>query len=272
MTGYEFILTAIDVPGIDSYELIPGYRLKKANDQRISKIKDLIKIFDGPRLVRSLYENNPHTVIEKEKGSVSTTYTALAPKDWRYWIVELDVSSLESHFLEDAFSLINPDLQFGFTVYETPNEGFSWHAQEINTFFNDKHHVRDKVKVIQEGDLKLAVDCFYKIKDLSVKNSDINRALVRRRNLRSVPHDSDVMVIGLVSIIETLITHAPAGNDPTDSLSRQIHSKMTLAEKRFKDPLITEKTFGDVGDVSVWKKIYGFSLEVGWFMEEMQDI
>jgi hypothetical protein len=257
---YMFIMTAFDFPEFESYDLIPGYRLKKASPSRILRIKEIIKMFEGPRLVRSLYEYDPEITYGKDR--TSTNYMHLPENRWRYWVIESDDSNHEMQNIESAFGLMETDLQCGFDVMESPNSGFGWNAQKIHTFLNDRHHVYDKVKILREDDLKFGIECFHRIKEIGSKNHDIEIALSRLENLKSIPKNSDLMVIGLFSIVETLLTHNPQPNDPTDSLSRQIQSKMTLVEKRFKDPKVTEGMFLNMDNEKIWKKLYAFRSQI----------
>jgi hypothetical protein len=81
--------------------------------------------------------------------------------------------------------------------------------------------------------------------------------------LKSIPSSSELKVIGLFSIIETLLTHAPKNNDPTDSLARQIKHKIPLVRKRGQRPIDHNSIFEDsISEEALWSKLYGFRSKI----------
>lgn len=65
----------------------------------------------------------------------------------------------------------------------------------------------------------------------------IHAAFNRRLELRPVPMASSLRHLGLMIVIEALLTHAPIDGDPADSIGRQIQTKLPLLSHRMTRPL-----------------------------------
>ena len=76
-------------------------------------------------------------------------------------------------------------------------------------------------------------------------------------HLRDVPATSPLQVLALFSILESLLTHQPDKNDPSDSTTRQIKNKMVLLDSRFREVLPYVEYFGDkLTRLQTWTKLY----------------
>ena len=69
--------------------------------------------------------------------------------------------------------------------------------------------------------------------ELDEEYSFINHAIDSFDTLKRVPESSDLLIVGYLSIIESLITHAPRLAESLDSINHQFRNKMILLCKRF---------------------------------------
>ena len=68
-------------------------------------------------------------------------------------------------------------------------------------------------------------------------------------------------IIGLFSIIESLITHSTKQN-VDDSLNHQIKTKIPLLSKKFQRTLNYEKYFSPANEETIWGKLYDFRSKI----------
>jgi len=265
LSGYAFILTPVE-PQVDvPYQVIPKHFLQKADLGQISKIKQALERFNTSPSFRPPYEHNIIAKPTDKVGSIRYEHKSLPPEKWRYWIIRFKGSNSELQELGYALSLMEQDIELGFhhlSHYGLSDDGLGWHGQHLQTYFNDHYRQVIEPKKITFPDLQLAGECYLKIKELPKEYPHINRAFRRFDTLRSVPLASELTVIGLFSVIESLLTHAPNKNDPTDSLTRQMKHKMPLVRKRFQRPIEHSTFFNGINEDNLWAKLYEFRSKI----------
>jgi hypothetical protein len=87
----------------------------------------------------------------------------------------------------------------------------------------------------------------------------VRRAIARYYNLDFVGERAparSLYVLGLFSVIESLLTHEPSGEH--DSLGHQIRTKMLLLNRRFNTPLDFSVFGAGAVPATVWSKLYAF--------------
>ncbi len=264
-SGYAFILTPVEPQVEVPHQVIPKHFLQKANSGQISKIKQALERFNTSPFFQPPYEHNIIAKPTDKLGSLRYEHKSLPPEKWRYWIIHFQGTNIELQELEYALSLMEQDIELGFfymSHHALSGEGFGWHGQHLQTYFNDHDRQVIEPKKITSPDLQLAGECYSKIKELPKQYPHIKRAFRRFDTLRSVPLASELTVIGLFSVIESLLTHAPNNNDPTDSLIRQIKHKMPLVRKRFRRPIDHSTFFNGINEDKLWGKLYVFRSEI----------
>jgi len=264
-SGYAFILTPIE-PQVDvPYQVIPNHFLQKADSVQISKIKQALERFNTKPFFQSPYENNVLAKPGDKPGNVRFEYKNLPPEKWRYWIISFQGTNKELQELGYALNLMEQDVELGFHYMSLAGnswDAFAWHSQNLHTYFNDSDRQEKKPKRITSPDLQLAGECYSKIKELPEQHPHIKRAFRRLDTLRSLPLASELTVIGLFTVIESLLTHAPNNNDPTDSLVRQIKHKIPLVRKRFRRMIDHNIFFDPVNEDKLWERLYAFRSKI----------
>jgi hypothetical protein len=77
-------------------------------------------------------------------------------------------------------------------------------------------------------------------------------------SLRDISNGSDLVIVGLFAIIESLITHAPRSSESLDSINHQITNKIILLRKRFSRDVLPKAYFMDATEDKIWKKLYSY--------------
>ena len=189
----------------------------------------------------------------------------LNPEEWRYWVVAFEGSNAELQDLQSACSLIQDDIELGFhclTGGFLAGQGLGWHQPSLLAFFSNPDFDHPVLRTIRGKDLFEIASTYKRIKTLDGSHTHVPRALRRFDDLRSLPRDSELGVIGLFSILESLVTHAPGPAGFEDSLGRQISKKMPLLRKRFARESVHSNLFGGILEEALWKILYEYRSKI----------
>jgi hypothetical protein len=259
--GWSLILNNIEVTHALPYEISPGIRLARASEEQVKKIKRRLEslLGDGHLGWSQFYEcvfdrspENPNAMIPR----------ALAPDQWRYYIIETDDDSgkvnIDLHHASNA-SLMPVDicsLQF------MNNGGFGWRAGSLHYhFFGKTCEPPIEIGTDELADLTNSYNQYIQITGgMGCKSEfpEIFRAQELLDSLSLIPAYSDFHILGLFAIIEMLITHNPKLEDRGDSITHQMQSKIPLLSKRFAHKPTPEKFFGDAPEKKIWSALYKY--------------
>jgi hypothetical protein len=237
----------------------------RANNEQVEYIRQVLSQFNtNPFFNPSPYENRFRSVPGDKPGDVKFPYDKLTRENWNYWVIEFEGVNSELQELGWACALAPNDIELGFQV--TFGEWFrgpalGWDGAALSTFFN---HGLDSLpaKPITQEDLDLIRRHFDEIRHLASEFPHIRRALQRFDQLRWLPRRSEMVVIGLFSVIESLVSHAPKLTDSADSLSHQLRTKLPLLRKRFACHLEHRSQFGEIEEENLWKKLYAYRSKI----------
>ena len=263
--GYVFVLTPIELLCPAGVEVAPAHRIVRANNEQVEYIKQVLLQFNtNPFFQVSPYEYRFGSVPGDKPGNVNFPYDKLPREDWNYWVVEFEGINDELQELEWACALIPNDIELGFHVmfnemFRSPALG--WDSAALSTFFNLGFESLPTKRIAQE-DLERIRRHFDEIKNLPAEFPHIRRALQRFDQLRWLPRRSEMVVIGLFSVIESLASHAPQLTDSADSLSHQLRTKLPLLRKRFAHPLEHRSQFGEIEEGKLWRKLYDYRSKI----------
>jgi len=71
-----------------------------------------------------------------------------------------------------------------------------------------------------------------------------------------------MVVLGLFSVIESLVCHAPKLTESSDSLSHQLVTKLPMLRKRFHPDLDHSTLFLNLPEDKLWKKLYAYRSKI----------
>ena len=198
----------------------------------------------------SLGEGGPPVFLVEWKRLPSTK--------WRYYVVSIERCSYSEPFGEPieftqvrvAAQLTRRPLRIGpffLTQWKTGDFTSDWEH-----FTNSAPH----------GDAAVSLDRTY-LEDLStsydrlaivsVRYPEIGHSVRLFADLPDRKGHNDLDILGLFSVIESLLTHNPRGE--MDSISQQIRKKVALIEKRLAMPL-DYSVFDEATHDTVWTKLY----------------
>lgn len=254
-TNYTHIATPLDLRCSLPVEIIPGYYLRKADDEQSETIRSTIKNFTFIDSCEELYECKP---IEEKRSDSGTTwrFEPLERKDWRYFIVQFSGTNEQIGGLQVAANLLESELRLGLTFLGIG--GFVWGPSETN-FFNDFSISRPRiVQELREQDLKEWGKIYTKIKNVESNYPSIKRTTLMLNSLNFLSFASEFNTLGLFAIIESLISHRPKSAETGDSLGHQVRTKIPLLSRRFDKPIDYNNFFDTAREDTVWKTLYDY--------------
>lgn len=262
--SFVFILNPILFDGSLPIEIIPKHFLQRADAVQIEIIKEtLFKIHPYSGFGVVPYERNA-VMTQEGPTHKQWSWEPIPPEDWRYFIITFEGYNSEIHDLSIAASLLKNELEFGFTImggfggWPTDNRGYGNHmgnAESLLSFFIDNIWSHAELSRLGPTDIARIAEN-HKLIRMTTQHDSITRALHLFATLKTLPRQSEMLVLGLFSIIECLITHSPDPKDPTDSITRQVKTKIPLLRKRFDRALQYEAFFDEAKEETIWRDLY----------------
>lgn len=261
--SYVFILNIIKTDIDRAIEIIPNHYFRKAVVNEINIIKDVLKFYGcngiGMLTPDILPYENDWLLGEKNKKR----FMRKVPfEESRFYVISFKGNNTEIQTLEAACKLIKDHLDLGFTVLGNCKEGSRGFIFPPAGQILYKQHT-DVVTwkaptIIKQEDIKQISEYYDLMKSIHGQYSFLDKAIKKYLALDNISPNSDLLVLGYFSIIESLITHAPRGNETLDSINHQIVNKMILLRKRFVRSLDYYEYFKEDKEEAIWKKLYKY--------------
>jgi hypothetical protein len=254
-----FVISLVDVLAPLPFEIIPGYFFDKAQLDTVRVIKYLLNIAIpypySPNLF--LYERSIRAEPGKAKGSTVYYHDVLTAENWRYWTVWNNGMHIDSTHLEQACLLLKNEIEFGFHITHTSRGTFHSPVTPLMIkILGDIYEAayRRPITQVKLDDLKLISENCSFLKQLKPEHEHIKNALKLFDDLRTLPSNSDVIVIRLFSIIESLIS-----SKDKNSIKHQIRTKIPLLKKYFVRELNYREFFhNEIGEDIILSKLYDY--------------
>lgn len=261
------VLNNIEVNGKLPIEITPGYKFERANVLQVNKIKELLKERWEYSKFALPYEYRLEKFFDKESGNQKINRLRIPSDEWRYWVISFDDFNIDkSPNIRLAASLIDNDFDFSFNVLggalkssNSPNMFFSSHAISpiIAEYLTCEYFHCLPPTIIESSELQIISKLYHQIVEVKKKHKLMERALKRWERLRVQPQYSDLMIIGLFSVIECLITYKP-NMDKDPSLTKQVTTNMLEIEQHF-DSKVDHADYFDLSDKEkLWKGLYEY--------------
>jgi hypothetical protein len=251
---FAFIVSAIKITEAKlPFEVASKYWIDKATDSQIQKIKSFFE-----RNARPLYASPYELDISVAPGKPMQKCLELSKDDLRYYVINFDDNSAELSLIQQACLLTENEIYLGFVILEEPLSGL-FNPHKLDRFLNEFDPEERIAKQISKVDLELISDFYTRLKNLSTDYQHVLRASLRFEELSIIPKHSDLHIIGIFSIIETLLTHAPKSSD---SLTHQIQAKFPLVRKRFQRSFDYQQYFSQMEESKLWSKLYSYRSKI----------
>lgn len=268
MSGWNFIISNIN-PQIETpIHIYEGHFFRAADNYEVEIIKKQLELNSSENSNR--WPGYERTVLE-EINNESTTYRyeELVREKWRYWVVSYPHSNDEMNQIENILLLLPYSLEFGLSMHYFDEhrklEG-SYAQGVMSSYIREKYtsheeNIKNPTSIAHEVLFGIG-DVFLAYKNLDTKFDFIKIALTNYSQLRAIPERSDLIIVGLFSIIESLITHAPRLNESLDSINHQISNKIILLRKRYGRSVEPSCYFLHSAEENFWKKMYSYRSSV----------
>lgn len=266
-SGFAFVLSHLKITGDLPVQLMPNHIFRAAKDLEIEEIRTHIR-----QSVQIDFEHwAPYEIVAKEiRNPNGCTYDIeVLPRDqWKYWVVAFEGNNFPVHNIELVALLLPVNFEFGFHIYysEPLQQGTVQGRQYMPL------HMVDRFRSFEHlyGDAESATSTLiasigelYRLHEaIPEQYAFVRAALKSFSQLRRVPSSSDLVIVGLFSIIESLITHQPRLNETLDSINHQITNKIMLLRKRYSREIDPPQYFLKAAEENIWKKLYGYRSNV----------
>jgi len=254
-SGFALVLDSLNVSAKLPFELIPDHCFRKAETQEIERIKKELSAY---KLSETLYEFEIIELAnEKHEGR------RLPPEKWRYYVISFSPTNDKLGDLEYAANLLKNDINIGYAFFNDSSgfpSGIVYNMAQISTFFSDRHGHMEIPKPIDNDELRQITTNYSLVTGLDkTRYPNVSRVVADFHQTKAITSRSTLKVLSYFSIIECLLTHPPFPTDRTDSVTRQITSKMCLLSKRFQRGLQYESFFPNIVEPEkVWNRLYAY--------------
>lgn len=248
-SGFSHVLDSLNVTAQLPFQLIPDHWLRRAEPQEVMLIQEQLT---NHRLAYMHYE---HEVIELNH---SRKQGRSMPSDqWRYYVISFSRTNDKLINIQYAANLLKNDISLGYSFFSA-GAGIVFNMAQISTFFGDLPLGITTPKSITDKELGQITTNYDLITDLDrTRYPNVSRAVLDFDQTKAITNRFAIKVLSYFSIIECLLTHLPRPDDRTDSITRQITSKMCLLSKRFQRELQYDLFFPSIPEPeTVWRKLY----------------
>jgi hypothetical protein len=241
--GFVHLIDVLGLEGSSEFRLGEKLVLRRATDDETTTIRELISLTEPHDRLSPNF--NPYEQREVSKAELSLRmqrnlavdellFQSLEPEDWRYYVCKYECEDLAEKFM-DAIRLTKRPIQVGVGVDRSAGGdlGIS-HWKRPPEDWRTRRPRIEKYSHLNEGDYLDLVSVMGKLASLSNRSiaKRLDDAFVLLGQLEKVPLESHLRLLGLMAILELIVTHKPDPKDPTDSLTRQVTHKMRLVGNR----------------------------------------
>lgn len=259
MENFTFIPNHIDIQNCLPFELMSGYTLQKANDIEIEAIDNNLRKMGalisptGQLPYKLSYEFNH---ISNEEVHFSTEQ--LESELWKYYVVTYQDQGILLSKYQLASNLMDLVLAFDLYQFEKYEDHYSmsYTPDLVFRFFSD-HYIATKNQITLKNlqDIKWAYE---QICSIEGQFHGIMNSIYIFNSLRYLANYNEFKILGLFTVIESLITHKPSSKETGDSITRQIKTKIPLLLNRIEGGIEYSQKFGNAKEKTIWSKLYDY--------------
>jgi hypothetical protein len=253
VNGFGFITNLIDIKFELPLSLLPEHIFRKADSNEIRQVKEYLAKTDYFGGFKDIY-GIPYELLKIPSGN-SFQFQRLPENEWKYYVITFENGNKTISDLQSAALLLEKEISFDLAFMK--NGGRIWRPHALFNQLSDVNFVISDPLEMEQVDFLKIVALHTEIINLDPQYSDIMRAIQMFDSLRNLG-PSNLMVLGLFAIIESLVTHKPKPSDTGDSLTRQVKSKMPLLSRRAEAPIKYSNFFTQGNEDTIWTKLYEY--------------
>ncbi|MCK4846232.1 MAG: hypothetical protein KAS88_01070 [Deltaproteobacteria bacterium] len=251
--NYALVANTLNVTCDLPVEIIPGHFFQKANDEQIENIQATLDKFSTPNFGRPQLRYE-HKAIKNDTSDGYRFESIDDKENWNYYVIQFFGSNNKLHDIELAANILDIGLRFELCFI---SGGHTW-GPSTTTFYNNFPFEDPEPQRLIIEDLKELSAIYNDMENIEEKYPSINQALSMLKSLNSLPPHTEFHILGLFTVIESIITHTPKGAETGDSLTRQIKTKIPLLSHRFSNLIDYKPFFTDVNEDKVWTLLYEY--------------
>ena len=265
-SGLAFVASHLQVEGDLPIEVLPGHLFRAASEAEVVEIRRYLQAAIPPdTFTWAQWAQYEGIIKEERQGSITKFHIEALPREkWKYWVLAFEGSNTTIHELEQVAQILPVSFDVGFVLlYSEQSQGGTIMGREMMPFhvierYSNPKRVNANAEVVASDQIASLGNSYRALKGLSNEYEFIGRAFRNLSDLRRIPESSDLIIVGLFSILESLITHAPRLSESLDSINHQITNKIILLHKKYTRPIVLSEYFTHANEDKIWKKIYGF--------------
>jgi hypothetical protein len=236
-----------------SYEVFPGYVLRRAVDDEIDLIREHIDKLTGPLDTPMAKLHWDHK--SSSSGSNQFTWTLADRSDWRYYVIAFDGETSLPFDFQIASDLSSLELEVGFTLQRL--HAINWTPSRLFHVLGAVQFTGGFLRAVTTAHIDEIVSLCAHLRNVDANLFNGRAFGMQLGALKSFDHHSPLRTLGYFALLESLLTHAPLPTDPYDSITRQIKKKLILLNNRWTPPL-NYSPFGNADPEKIWSKMYSY--------------
>lgn len=265
--GFHFIGNQIETTVQLPVAFTPTLRFERASDEQVRAIQKHLEEFGASgNYARRVYESTVQRVDSPGGGGFGLQLIPRKEPDWRYYIFTYAEGDAKgSNYLMQAAEIASPSLWSGYLQHMSEQfgrgdmSGSAHDPSTSNAHYNHEFIASPIVDVDSAYLGQLQVTLLELMKFDWTQFFEVRRALSMLYDLRRiVTFNSDVRVLSLFAILESMLTHAPK-LETDDSITHQIVTKIAFIASRMRVPFMYDLFGPNVPPAErVWKALYRY--------------
>jgi len=258
-SSIAFIISHLQVVGDLPVEILPNYIFRPATDFEVEQIKTIIK--ESIPYKRNAWVSYDAEIVEtiNSIGNTSYSYAALPRERWKYWVISFEGGNERIPEFQLLSRLLPVNFEIGSQlIYDGEAMAHILMSPYAALRYSNWDQAFGKPEIVTTIQIAFIGELYEMYQILQDQFAFVRIAVQNFYSLSNIPDGSDLVIVGLFAIIESLITHAPRLSESLDSINHQITNKIMLLRKRFSRNVLPKGYFMDAGEDKIWKKLYSY--------------
>ncbi len=269
-----FVTNDIEITGELPIRITDGYVFRRARINEVDIFEAFLEQVLQANIGRGIdYRSRKlffdgTTVDGTKMGMID--FSPLPETEWKYWVLAYERASMTNLEIEKMqtilrlFSILPESIDFAcWTCFEESdqNGNITGFDMMIDEHTRDVYSIVNMSKVTQKltSDYISSISTWLEKYYITEPDFDfIKNALVNFDVIRKLSDNISLKVVGLFSVIESLVSHKPDPKESNDSIGKQVQNKMTLLRKRYARKILKEDYFDEIGEEKTWSRLYSY--------------